>query len=150
TTVQASLGLTLEKGRTRVLIGASYTEGSLLFGSDRPEIYERGIRTILRNNPASLYNTTNNPFLGATPNIASANGTNLTLRNGTPLNSPITSVPAGFTAGANPAPLVANAGKFNFDLPPTNQNGGGLIAFGSAPRVKSLSASVRREMTPWL
>src|SRR5207245_155048 len=87
------------------------------------------------------------PILGATPNIGSADGlTNLTLKStGASLNSPIATIAPGAST-ATPSSIIA--GQWNNTLARTAEYGGLLNAMGSAPRVKSLMATVRREFTP--
>ncbi len=113
-TVNATYGLSLEDGKTRIMLAGHYSDGQVLLNQDRLALTQRGIATIFRNSPSFLYNSSN-PFQGATPNIAGldANGnpTNLILNNGTPLNSPITSIPAGAAPGSNlSAGLINSAG----------------------------------------
>ncbi|XHS76910.1 TonB-dependent receptor domain-containing protein [Burkholderiaceae bacterium UC74_6] len=87
-------------------------------------------------------------ILGATPNIRSANGSNLVLKNGTALNSPITFLPDGYTSAAGTAPLVANAGKYNLHLAPNALGAGSALLLET--RSKSGTIAVRREFTDWL
>lgn len=165
-TVSANYGMTFGGGRTQVLLAGSYSDGDPLFLSDRVNLIDRGISTVLSNSPSSLYNPSA-PFQGATPNIGSVatfnfanypacslgpsgiqgclSSPNLTLRNGTPLNSPITSIPAGTAPGSNlSAGLLANAGKYNLNLSPGNGFLGLQSNFGSVPLTKSLLATVRQ------
>jgi iron complex outermembrane receptor protein len=150
-TVNALYGLSLEDGKTRIMLSGSYSDAEPLLLGDRLDLVQRGISTILKNSPSFLYNTAN-PFPGATPNIAGvdANGnpTNLVLKNGTPLNSPITFIPAGTAPGANlSAGLLANAGTYNLNLAPGTGEYGLQNQFGSTPRDKAFMATVRREFT---
>ncbi|MBL8268010.1 TonB-dependent receptor [Steroidobacter sp.] len=146
--VGGTYGLSLEEGRTHISMSALYSETETLTNADRPELLQRGVNTILRNNPELLYSRTN-PFFGATTNIgAVAANTNLTLRDGTPLGSAITSVPVGFTAASDPALLLASAGRYNTDLPRTaHPTTGRRRAVGSAPELGTVMASLQREMT---
>jgi len=141
-------GITLENGKTNVLFAASHTESNVLTTNDR-NLVQRGRARILANNPTSLLNAAT-PTLGATPNIRSATGANLTLKDGTPLNSPITFVPAGYRGTATDAgrALVANAGRHNFDLADSGQQpGGGRQALLNYPTVTSGSLTVRRQFS---
>jgi len=71
------------------------------------------------------------PPMGATPNIRSQNGSNLVLKNGTALNSPITYVPAAYASTALDAglALASNAGKYNLNWSDTEDaSSGGAIS----------------------
>lgn len=141
-------GLTLEGGKTNILLAASHAESNVLTVGDRGLI-QRGRARILANNPGSLLNAAT-PTLGATPNIRSATGANLTLKDGTALNSPITFVPVGYhgTATDGGLALVANAGRHNFDLADSGQQpGGGRQALLNAPTVTSGSVTIRRQFS---
>lgn len=146
--IGGTYGWSLEQGRTHVSISALYSEADTLTNADRPELLQRGVATILRNNPSLLYSTTS-PFFGATTNIGAATAnTNLTLRDGTPLGSAITHVPAGFTAASAPNLFLANAGSYNTDLPETSHPTNGLRrSIGSAPQLGTVMASLQRDMT---
>lgn len=145
--VGGTYGLSLEEERTHISISAQYSEADPLLNRDRPELLQRGINRILQNNPSYIFDN-NNPFWGATPNISAAlPGTSLSLLDGTPLNSPITSIPAGFTATSDPMALVANAGSFNTSLPNSAQTLTGLRRpIGAGPTVKTVMGSFQRKM----
>lgn len=141
-------GLTLEGGKTNILLAASHAESNVLTVGDRGLI-QQGRARILANNPASLLGAAT-PTLGATTNIRSVTGVNLTLKNGTPLNSPITFVPVGYrgTATDGGMALVANAGRHNFDLADSGQQpGGGRQALLNAPTITSGSLTIRRQFS---
>lgn len=146
--VGGTYGLSLEEGRTHISMSALYSETETLTNADRPQLLQRGVDTILRNNPELLYSRTN-PFFGATTNIgAVAANTNLTLRNGTPLGSAITHLPVGFTAASDPTLLLANAGRYNTDLPNSSHpTTGRRRAVGSAPELGTVMGSLQREMS---
>lgn len=151
-TLDLSYGLTLEGGKTHLLFSAHYSDGKALLAQDRMNLVARGLNTILGNNPTFIYSTSTNPFRGALPNIASTNGSNLTLRDGTPLNSPITYIPAGISASTPAATLnsalLANAGHYNTTLPDNYGSTTGLrSSMGAVPRTKTIFVSFRREMT---
>lgn len=148
--VDLSAGLTLEGGKTNLLLTASYSEGNQLVTRDRRFVQE-GRAAILANNPASLLSATAS-VLGATANIRSSNGANLVLRDGTPLNSPITYLPAGYAGyqASGGAPLVANAGKFNLDLSSDAGGGGGGLGVINGPVTEAISFTVRRQFSPGL
>jgi iron complex outermembrane recepter protein len=145
-----SAGFSLEDGRTTVLLAAGFSDSSTPTVGDRDFLVE-GRARVLANNPSFFLNAANPP-LGATPNIRSANSSNLVLKNGNvALNSPITFVPIGYVgvSSDNGAALVANAGKYNFTPSPTNQAVLGATKLGlfTEPRVESLMATVRRRFT---
>lgn len=148
-TLDAAYGMSLNSGRTNVMFAVHYSD------STPPEIGDRSfvqdyIRTVLKNNPSAAYSTFD-PFLGATPNIGSASS-NLTLLNGTPLNSSMTYIPAGTspktsTATLN-AGLLANAGHYNLNFPQSAAEPTGLFfPIGAGSEVKSILATVRQEIT---
>jgi outer membrane receptor protein involved in Fe transport len=161
-TTDATYGFALEGGKTHVMITGHYADGKPLLNRDRVGLMQRGISTILKNDSANLYDPSF-PFSGATPNIASTDytnggtdgpfgpgsyGDNLVLKNGTPLNSTITFVPAGTAAGSGAlgSALVANAGKYNLTLPSGIGLNGLDTQVGTVPRTKSLLVSIRRDM----
>lgn len=72
----------------------SYSDTNRLFLQDR-DFARRSRALFIRNNPAGV-TAGNPPPLGYLPNIRSSTGANLVLKNGTPLNSPFTSVPRGY------------------------------------------------------
>jgi iron complex outermembrane receptor protein len=160
-TVSANYGISFDATRTQIMVGGQYSDESPLLLGDRLNLEERGVNTIFRNSP-SYYNASN-PALGAATNIASADGdyqfgpqypqgmlftpTPLTLQDGTPLNSPITSIPAGTGVGSNLAPgLLANAGKYNLSLPPGVSLNGLQSSFGMAALTKSLFTTIRQTL----
>jgi iron complex outermembrane receptor protein len=145
--VSGSYGLSLEEGRTHVSLSALYTDGDPLLNGERPEILARNISRILQNDSSFLY-TLSRPFYGSTPNISSQTGANLTLRDGTPLGSPITSVPFGFDASSDPAGFIANAGRYNTELPNSSLFNTGLQRpIGTIPRIGTVMASLQRDMS---
>src|SRR6266853_1676627 len=101
--VDQSVGFTLEEGKTNILIAGSYSDQTPLLLRDR-DLYQRGEAAILANNNNS-YSALNTlgvvPPLGATPTITSIDGSNLTLKSGAALNSPITYVPVGYPGAAS-------------------------------------------------
>jgi iron complex outermembrane receptor protein len=147
-TLNATYGFSLEDGKTRIMLSGQYSDAQPLVVNDRSDLVGRGISTILSNSPSFLYNLAN-PFQGATTNIASANGSNLILKGGTPLNSPITYVPAGAAPGSNLAGgLLANAGTYNLNLSPGTGEYGLQNAMGASPQDETFMATVRREFAP--
>lgn len=150
--VDLSAGFTLEHGKTNVLLAASWSKQGLLLTQDRDFLTE-GMKKLLANNPAFF--ATGSPPLGSTPNLRASNGTNLVLKpqyGGTVLSSPFTFIPAGYTgvASDNGAALIANAGKYNLELPDTLQNRGKRSSLQAGPERISMMGTVRRQFTPWL
>lgn len=146
-TISASYGLSLEGGETRLMFSGQYSDATALLNQDRAQLLQRGLEAIRRNNVALISSPATPFFAGTTPNIGSTNGSNLVLKDGTPLNSPITFVPAGYSASSSPAALVANAGRTNFDLTNTVIRTGNLNQVNQAPAVESYLAVLRRQMT---
>ena len=143
--IDATGGLSLEGGRTHITASGSFAKMDPLFYGGR-DFIERSRALLIKNNPAAFYNTPSPP-LGYTSNIRSADGTNLVLKNGTSLNSPITFVPAGYAGPGSDggAALVPNAGLFSAALP--NSTLGTQAPILNATKRSSLSFDVRREFT---
>lgn len=138
-------GFSLEGGRTNVMIAASRSDQDDLRVKDR-DFALRSRALQLANNPAQFQGI--GPPSGYTTNIQGVDPdtfelVNLTLDNGTPLNSPFTSVPVGYSGpdSDDGAGLAANAGRYNYGIPFEVQN---QAIYGS-PVVKSLALNVRRE-----
>lgn len=153
--VDLAAGFNLFGGKTNVMLAGSYLEGEQPKYGDR-DFWLRGRQAILANsdNNYRALELLGDPVLGATPNIRSVTGENLVLDDGTPLGSAITHVPAGYTgvaSGDGGAALVARAGTYN--IRPSNSAqtiGGNLTQLGQDPQLKSLSLTVRQEITPSL
>lgn len=160
--IDMSTGFTLEDGKTSVLLSGSYADTNPFLMDERDYMRDGRLR-VLANNPGVFLNSTMPP-LGYTTNIRSAatnpDGTpqNLTLDNGAALNSPIASVPVGYSglgaSGDGGAAFLPLAGQYNFDLarsaqgPALAANGSGALrALVAEPEVKSFSATIRRQMT---
>ncbi|WP_221032590.1 TonB-dependent receptor domain-containing protein [Actomonas aquatica] len=146
-------GFALEGGRTRVMLNAALSDSKPLLFQDRREIYDE-YRARIESNYPTFFNSLTYPPVGGLPNIAprSTAVDSLTLKDGTSLGSRNTFISAGMSPDASPeelaADLLANAGTWNFDLPPTIQPNTGLLRpFGSTPKNESLRLSVQREMT---
>ncbi len=143
--VDLNHGSTFNDGRTQFLFAGSYAEQNLLAVGER-DFYQRARARMLANNPASILG--DNAFTGSTPNVQSADGSNLVLDNGTPLNSPVTFVPAGYAglaAGDGGMALVANAGMKNIDLPALTY--GGTKGFlQQTPTTESAWMTLRHEL----
>lgn len=157
--VNLRYGLALEGGRTHLSIGASWSDANMLLLQDRRGLVDRGINTILTNRPAAFFNFFFNPFLGSLPNISGqgslTTGVQLVLKDGRALNATGTHLSAGTAPGTSLAALsnqlLANAGTYDLNLPPTDQANTGLLRpFGVTPTVRSYSASLTRKMTRYL
>jgi iron complex outermembrane receptor protein len=143
-------GINLEGGRTNILLISSYSDQNPLMLRERGALAERYYEIARANAPETLL-PPNNPPLGSTPNIRSADGSNLVLKNGTPLNSSYTHIPAGYagTSTDGGAALVANAGRYDYGLADSIQHiTGAATQISQNPRNVSAQASVRREFAP--
>lgn len=150
--VSASYGRSFEGGKSQLMISASWSDSKPLLFQDRPDLIAGGIGQIMAKNPDFF---TLAPFLGSLPNIYQANGSvvPLVLRDGRSLGSNITHLSAGISPTDSVAKvansLLANAGTYDFNLPPTLQSDTGLIRpLGSSPQNRSLQASFRRKLGP--
>lgn len=132
-------GLTLNDGRTRITASASHADQNELISSDR-DFHRQSIEYQLSQGVLSP------DFFpgGTTGNIVSTSGANLTLDNGTPLNSYFTFVPQGYTgfAGDNSAGLVQNAGMLNLSMP--------YNSLYNAPTVNAAMIEIKQEFASWL
>ncbi len=143
-----SAGFSFDGGRTSISLTGSYADSNPLLAQERA-LVERGRAWILERNPMSFYGS-QQPPLGRTSNVRSADGSNLVLDGGMVLNSPFSFVPEDYAGRSSDGGLglAANAGRYNLDLADSAQTGGGRSALLSATRVKSAMMSVRREFTP--
>jgi len=162
-TVDGSYGFSLNDGKTRVMIAAHYSDSDPLLTGDRADLIERGLNTLLKNDP-NIFATVpplNNAFLGGTtPNIVSdsrdSNGNliPLTLINGTPLNAYGTYLCPGSSPSTSRATLntclLANAGKQNLVLAPGVGEFGLGQPLGFSAQVESALVTVRQSLTSWL
>ena len=132
----------LEKGRTMLTFNFSRADATTLLTQDR-DFAARSRALQIKNNPAAFTSSTVPPA-GYLANIRSQNGTNLVLKNGTPLNSPITHVPTGYAGPASDggAALAANAGRYDLGLPQTES--GNLAKLLQPPSTEALGMSLRR------
>lgn len=148
--VALNYGFSTRDGKTQVMLHLQWADAKPLLLQDRRIFMDRGLETILRNQPGFLY-TDFNPFLGALPNFSGPFG-NLVLKDGTPVGSRRTFLGAGIssatTAADLKASLLANTGKWDFNLPASTQSPTGLLrAFGVTPENKSYLATLRRELS---
>lgn len=148
--ITANYGMTLEGGKTHVLLSTSWSDAKPMLFRDRATILAHTIATINQNSPNYFYGPTT-PFLGSVPNIVSRSS--LVFKDGTPLGSNVTHISPGTSANTPPldlkASLLANAGKYDFTFPTTAQDPTGLLRpLVATPETKSFLASVRRQMLP--
>jgi iron complex outermembrane receptor protein len=147
--IDASTGFNLEGGRTNLLITGSFTDENPLTLAERPFLVER-YYDIARANAPGLLQPPNVPPLGSTTNIRSANGSNLVLDNGTPLEASYTHVPVGYAGAATDggSALVANAGTYNLALANSSQSiTGAATQIAANPRMAAVQATLHREFS---
>ncbi len=148
--VDLSGGASTADGKTNLLVSAAYADSEALSVGDR-DLVQRGRARLLANTPGTFAN-----LLGATTNISSTNGSVLTLLpayGGGSIGSNKTFVPYGYAGPGsdNGAGLIANAGRYNLDLPDLAQNGGGRRqTLQIQPRMKSVLGTLRHAFTPKL
>jgi iron complex outermembrane recepter protein len=159
--LSANYGFSFEGGRTHVALSASWKDTEPMRWQDRQDLYHRNRATLLANFPEfapDFLLPDQSPSLGSLPNILpnSTTAGTLTLKDGLGvINSRRTFIPAG-TSPTTPrttlaAGLLANAGQFNLDPPPTAQDPIGLFRrVGTPSETKSFRATVRRQMFPRL
>jgi len=151
-TVELNSSTSLRGGATVLTLTASWKDANALLTKDR-DFTRRARALAFANNPAAFTGTATPPR-GYTPNIRNQSGANLVLKpqyGGATLSSAFTSVPIGYAGivSDNAAALVANAGRYNFDLPDDERGGrSGLI--GLASPANSLGLGLRQRITPWL
>jgi outer membrane receptor protein involved in Fe transport len=157
--VDAAYGFSTEGGKTNVMITGHYSDAKPLLNRDRVDALTRGINIALQRIGLSYFYgpTYQAPIfpIGTTPTISSVNGKqSLVFKNGATLNSPITFIPAGTSSSTSVntlvAGLLANAGQTNLNLADNVGQYGLKQQLGSVPVVKSFSATIRRQMKPWL
>jgi len=157
-TVNVSYGRALEGGRSHLTFTAQYSDAHALTLGDRKSVVVPRILTILERSP-DIYWTPTSPFLGAGVNIssgASVNGVpvNLALKpafGGQTLASSYTNLPTGTASSATTASvgagLLANAGKYNFNLADVNSNPPATnYITGFTPMTKGFSTTFDRKM----
>lgn len=149
-TASISYGMSLEGGRTHLMLNGSWADQKPLLFQDRLQIFEANLATIQQHAPTFIYSDTT-PWLGKLPNIAGFEP--LVLKSGnTPLNSTISFIPAGTSSSTSSselaAGLLANAGRWNLEFPSSTLSPTGLLQpIGSTPKNRSFQASLRRQMT---
>lgn len=154
-TIGANYGFSLEGGRTQLRLGASWSDGKELTLGERRDIYLSNLDRILANSP-DYFNNNTFGFASERVNITptSLAQTTLTLKNGTVLTTPRTFVGSGISPTSSisdlSASLAGNVGKFSRGMANTNDLYNARQGLGLVPRNLNYTASVRREMTPWL
>ena len=155
-TLSATYGVGFEDGRSHFMVSAQYSDSLPLLVRDRVDLINSGYARILQNDPAFLgfdptYQQFSFPLLGSTPNIIGFNPSTgavqaLTLKSGGSLNSPIATLPAGYSTSSAPSSIIG--GKWNVTLPNANVEPDGLLLpLGSSPKVTSVSMNFSRQMT---
>lgn len=156
----AGYGWSLEDGRTNITLSATYRgSGDPLTVGDRPELYERRLQRVL--DVPGFKSSDSSPLsAGATPNIASADGSALVFKDdgspfgGTSLGASTTYVPSGTSPTTSVAQLQAglleNAGLQNTALAGSafiDQVWGSSYPVLARPETGSVAGAVRRKMT---
>ena len=158
--VDLSGGTNLNGGRTSVLFNASYSDAAPLRERDRSYIATRRQQVYGALDFSDPFNTSS-PLLGRTTNIRSFTDNfdpdtgdylgvaPLTLKDGTPLNSTITSVPTGYSGAASDGgrAFLQNAGHFNLALAktaemPDSEN----VSLLNNPTVRSATLTVQQQL----
>ncbi|MBL8268798.1 TonB-dependent receptor [Steroidobacter sp.] len=153
--VDAAYGFSLEEGRTNVLVAAHYSDSEMPLVGDRQEIWQRGLYKAYTNSPSYIVRGNSPFYFGTTPNIASATGGNLVLKDaygGYNLGSTMTHIASGTSAATSATQLglglLANAGSYNLTAPATSQPyTGRLNQVGTGPESRAVLATLRRQMT---
>lgn len=134
-----STGFVLGGGRTNVMISGSYSDGNDLLVRDRPYAL-RGRELMMANDPARLAAFL---VLGQQTNIFGT--TDLVLRDGTPLGSPLATVPGGYAGGDAGHGLLAGAGQTDINIPDTIA--GGRQSLSAVPTTKNLGITLRHDFS---
>ncbi len=147
-TIGGSAGFSLERGRTSVLLTASYSDSNPLFVRDR-DFAQKARDLLVTNAPEEIFDRSS-PLRGATPNIRSRDGSELILDDGTPLGSSFAFVPDGYAGAATDGgrAFLDTAGQYNLIV--ADDLGGGKRALINNPTVEYYSINVNREFTDWL
>lgn len=143
--IDIGAGFQLEGGKTNILIAASYADGNRLLIRDRAFTERVNVRKVANVGGDAELIFGSNPPLGKTPNIRSNDGSDLMLKDGTPLNAAYTYVPPGYAGAASDggAALFANAGQYN--LAPPDTAAGSRAALAVPPTAKALNLTVNHE-----
>jgi iron complex outermembrane receptor protein len=142
----------LRGGATMITLTASWQDANDLLTQDR-DFAVRARQLAFANNLAA-FTGTSTPPRGYTTNIRNSTGANLVLKpqyGGTVLSSAFTSVPVGYAgiASDNAAALVANAGRYNLDLPDDLNSRRSNLITKTSP-LSAFGLGLRQKITPWL
>lgn len=134
-------------GATSVLASASVADSNVLLARDR-HFPQRGRNAIWINHPSYFLPPSGLPPLSSRPNIASADGADLVLDDGTPLGAAFTSVPQGYQGvqSDNGRALLQRAGQYDWDLSNTaaaSRVSGGRQELYTQPASRSGSLSIQ-------
>jgi iron complex outermembrane recepter protein len=151
--IDLSGGLALEGGKTNISFSGTWQDTDPLFIRDR-DYFDAARQRAYALDPA-LYFKADTPPLGSTPNIHSVHGENLTLKpqyGGGSLGSSYTFLPSGYRGAAldGVGGLIANAGKYNYDLVDSSGQGGRNQELVAGSKLLSGTVAIRREMAHWL
>jgi iron complex outermembrane receptor protein len=149
--VFGSYGWALEGDRTHITVSAAYKDTESLRYGDRPDLIGRGYARVYDRVPDMLYGPGLAWWKGSTANISSADGSDLVLKDGTPLGSALTYVPFGTTASTPladlQAGLLANAGLQDLTLPTDPRHPLSRNVLEVENETLSVSGAIRRRMT---
>lgn len=137
--VDFSTGISLEEGRTHLMLAGSFANGNDLLVRDR-DFAMRGRNLLMANDPDAFVRSA---VSGQRTNIFSIDGESLVLRDGTSLGSNIASVPVGYAGGDGGAGLIAGAGDLDIEIP--NNISGGRQSLSAVPKTSSLNLTIRRD-----
>jgi len=158
-TVSASYGFSLEGGRTKVMLRASWNDVNPMVQGDRRSVYNANINRYFSNVYAAGWNANDTLFSiwpGPYTNVVMSSGASLVLKGGTSLGSSTTFVPAGTSPGTPSATLaaglLANAKKWSYGLVDGAAQGyvGSDTLYGIFNTSRSYAVNVRRDMSSWL
>lgn len=148
--IDLTMGMPLEGGRTRVSLTGNYTKSDPLTYGSRYSLAERGLNTILANNPEYFEGPYQVPPTGSRVNFKSSDGMPLILKpeyGGGTLQSGIGSVPTGYrgVAADGITPLLNGIGSYDLTQPDSATGTGkrAPLLYGSEQYRGSLA--VRRE-----
>ncbi len=145
--LEAAGGLNLENGRTNITFSGSWSKSDPLLQHDR-NFLARGRARLAVTAPELLAGA-----VGTTPNIDSATGETLTFKpeyGGGSLGSSFLSIPSGYRGVLldGIAPLIANAGIRNLDVPDAVP--GGRESLIGASELWTGRLALRRKFNDWL
>lgn len=139
--IDLNTGVSLEEGRTQIMLSGSYSDGNDLLATDR-DFIDAGRQRAFQNLPEWFIRNAN---IASNRTNFRRNAGPLTLKNGTPFGSYYGSVPAGYAGGDAGAGLLAGAGSLDLSIPdgPTGQR----ASLSAVPENKAVNLTIRRDMT---